>query len=509
NSALGRRVQCPVCGEAFTAALPKAVMMEPPSPPELEPPPPGFAEHPGTRRPAPVHAPARGPTGDLIATPVDDDFEVIELAEIVEPPSPPARAPAGPSAGPSEIIDILQGRGSEDQGPMSDTLAALYGQAQGGQDDQDGDVQDAELVTEEVDEALSALAGASTRAQAAGRAPVDKANSWYIVSDAVEYGPYSGQAILAAVQSGRLRPHIVLHDAAAEVEVTVAQLVQAMVRQGRMKPPGGRTSPGAKKTPGTQRTAGTPKTPEPSGPPAPLAPDAPRVAETPAPSAPGDTEPPAPSPLPGVSHDPQEPLSALSPGVAGDGRSAVPSAALMAALTSPAPVPAVSPAPTLAQAAAAVPLRLARPRGSGLTLSETALLLLAAALGAAAAGLLLPWLAGARGARASLRLGDLANAWAHAHGGLTLGAAALALILLPLRRWSGRRLACACLVVLCLADLLVQGLALSDIRKTTGLAVNVGALGVGAWLALGGALAAGFLAAFAAATTIPPTRLRR
>lgn len=487
--------------------------MEPLPPAELEPPPPGFAEHPGARGLAPGPTAVRGARGDLIATPVDDELDVIELSEVV---SPPPRAPAGSPEGPSEIIDILQGRAPEGEGPMSDTLAALYGQGRGDEDedDDDDDALAGEPVAEEVDEALSALAGAGARARGAGPDQADKPNSWYIVSDEVEYGPYSGQAILAAVQSGRLRPHIVLHDSAAEVEVTVAQLVQAMVRQGRMNPPGQRA---AKGTPGTQsaaRPAPTARTATPA-----TTPRSPQAANLPAPPAPVNPEPtapvestrPAPSPSPSVSHNPQVPSSPLSPGLAGDGTSAVPPAALSSAHPSPAPVPPPTPVQSLAAvaaAAAAAPVRLARPRRTGLTLPDTALLLALAALAAAAVGLLLPWLAGVPGARASLRLGELARPWAYALGGLTLGAAALAGAMLPLRRWSGRRLACACLVVLCLADLLVQGLALSDIHETTGLAVRVGVLGAGAWLSAGGALAGGFLAAFAAATIVHRTRAR-
>ncbi|MCY2924590.1 MAG: hypothetical protein NT031_03995, partial [Planctomycetota bacterium] len=236
NTALGKRVQCPLCGQAFTATLPRAVVMEEASSPTLESPPPGFADY--HCAPDPAGRPGRGK--DLIAKPVDEeDLDVIELTEVVQVPRRPARRPARPADGVSEITDILQGRGNDDPGPMSDTLAALYGQAPARRhvndahdEDGDDDVQPTALAEEEVDEALSALSGAGGPAAGAGYAPSVKANQWYIASEEVEFGPFSGQVILAAVRAGKLTPQMILHDGADEVEVSVAQLLQAIARQG-------------------------------------------------------------------------------------------------------------------------------------------------------------------------------------------------------------------------------------------------------------------------------------
>ncbi|MCY2926495.1 MAG: hypothetical protein NT031_13845, partial [Planctomycetota bacterium] len=75
--------------------------------------------------------------------------------------------------------------------------------------------------------------------------------------------------------------------------------------------------------------------------------------------------------------------------------------------------------------------------------------------------------------------------------------------LLIVRRWRGRRVACGCLLVLCLASLVVQALALSSIREVWQISVHMSMLGVGAWLAAAGALGGGFFAGLAAATAEP------
>ena len=475
NRALGKRVRCPLCGEAFTASLPKAVVMEELPPAELEPPPPGFADYSD-----PLAEPPRAK--ELIAQPVDDDdLEVIEPAHVVKPP---ARAAAQSPPGPAGIIDALQGRSRDDAGPMSETLAALHGQTPADQDDEDddSDVITTELAEEEVDEALSALSGAGSSLSGSARPSAARGNQWYIVSDEVEYGPYKGQAILAAVRAGKLSRHMVLHDATAEVEVTVAQLLQAMARQGSKGQP---RRKGGKALSRTKRKAATSGTTEASG------------------ADPGVAAQPVSSAIPGLSADRDASGSASSatgPSASpGDSSPADGLHALLGELAADSSEPASSSpvlASNLAQAAFAAP-RPARPaRRPGLTLSDLALLLAGLALACAAGGLLLPWLKGGGGQ--ALRLGEMARPWAWAFGALTLSALVLAGALVFVPRWRGRRLACACLLVMCMGALIVQALALKEIRATYKLGGLLDALGAGAWLGTVGVAAAGVLAALAA-----------
>lgn len=443
NTALGKRVQCPLCGQAFTATLPKARVMEDVSPTSLEPPPPGFADYHPPQKPDPKPSKPK----DLVAQPVDeDDADVIELTEVVAPPAA-GRRTTGPAAGPSEIVDILQGRGAPDEGPMSDTLAALHGGAPVDRhiDDEEDDgpeVIQTDLAEEEVDEALSALAGAGASTVGQGDSRRAKANQWYVVSEEVEFGPYSGQAILAAVRAGKLTPQMILHDGAAEVEVSVAQLLQAMLRQGASGPPGqARLLPKKAIRLAPDGTSGASSSPKPAGP------------------GPGST--------------PSAPASDA-------GALAQVALAARAAFTP-----------------ASIPKRLPW------ALSDSAVLLSGLALTAATAGLLLPWLTTAPSIRTGLRLGDLARPWAYAFAGLCAGGLLLVAAMLIARRWRGRRLACGCLVVLCLASLVVQALALSDIREMIGGVISLGALGTGAWLAAAGTLVAGVLGALAAVLAEP------
>ena len=489
NTALSKRVQCPLCGQAFTATLPKAVVLEDAAPSSLEMPPPGFADYHAPPTPARASASKPGRTGDLIAHPVDDDdLDVAELTDVVELPAA-ARPAARPSGGPSEIIDALQGRGQDDEGPMSETLAALHGRAPSQQDidDNDPDVLTTELAEEEVDEALSALAGVGRSTVGAAYSARAKRNQWYVVSDEVEYGPYSGQAILAAVQAGKLSPQTILHDGDAEVEVSVAQLIQALIRRGRSGQP---RSAGDVARPRTKRVSAPRKAPRPAQP--------------------------SPSTSLGVAADPAASESAApTHGASPSADDSVAALAGLLAATDPGfaesgarPSPSAGPAPSLAQAATAAFSPPLLSRRLPWTLSDTALSLTGLALAATAAAILLPWLARAPSLRTGLRLSELARPWAFAFGALTLGGFVLTGALLVLRRWHGRRLACGALLVLCLANLVVQSLALFDIRETFGTSVHPGMWGTGAWLAAAGALAAGILAALAMATTEPRSNPR-
>jgi len=494
ESALGKRVRCPDCGAAFPASLPKAILMEEPPPPQLEPPPPGFAEYPGRAAPPPAgltQAAARQAArpGDLIATPVDeDDHKDLEPTDVV-PPSP---APATP-AGPMEIVEILQQRYEEEdiEDVMADAMAAL-GSRRGDddeQDDTDALQTDAVSSEEDVDDALADLvpaADGAVRAEMTPQRPRNKANQWYIVSDKVEYGPYSGQAVLAAVRAGRLGPQVLLHDGLAEVELTVGQLIEAIKRQGVLTPrpgQGGHVGPLEPEQPPAPELAAPPPattSARPGGP------EEGGTGETPVPQSARAPAAPEPAndkvffPPPAQTSDAIDALARMLGG-GGDNNAALP--------------PAPAPAPPRLPAAP-------RPRPRGIGVADAALAMTAVALVPVAVSLLLPWLAPHVALpleRVPNRLPDLAKPWAFALAGVTFGGLVFAVGLLGGRRWYGRRLMAVCLLLICLAGLVIQGMALHDIKDTYGILIRAASLGVGAWFSIAGASVAIVSSAIAAA----------
>lgn len=489
DSAIGKKVKCPTCTAAFTAELPKAqviddarldgeavghVLQAAPPPPPLEPPPPGFADYPG--QPAPEE--------DREPTPSVEQADGVEIiAESAEPDD--QSRPQEPDAERelADGVDIIQ-----------DNVEAVMADA----------VEFVEVDAAAANTALSQLAAtAAGQASSQTRRAVrqhNKLNLWYILSGPVEYGPYTGQAIVTAALAGKLSPGLIIRDGTGDVELRIGQLARSLVRSPLTK---------AGHVAGLSHLEHA---------------DISDLTEA---AAPADDE----------SADEPDAFAALTPGQArpdqpasdaSDAPDALARRAVghsepeqldepvfaAAAAEQAAPEPADRSVPAAPAPAASPPstIPIARAAPSPLNLTALFLGLTSVALGLAAAMVFLPWLAAPpaeAGAPSQRALFAVARHWATALLALQGGGVLLSLLLQFARRWHGRKLLSVALALLCLAALVVHGLALRTMKLALpGGKLDPRDLAFAAWAALAAGLVA-LTAAAIAAVRVVSTRPRR